>query len=123
MALASGCAASPPTSAPLIGEWGGPQVRLSLTAVGGKMEFDCASATIDAPIRPDPNGKFSAPGRHEAFTAGPTPADVAPPTTAAHFEGHVEGDTMHLTIHRKSETAAQEYTLQRGRRVKIIRCM
>jgi hypothetical protein len=120
--MACAADAAPPLPA-LTGEWGGPQVRMSLTATGGKMEFDCASATIDAPVRPDPTGKFSAPGRHEAFTGGPTPADVAPPTTAAHFEGHVEGDTMHLTIHRKGETATQEYTLQRGRRVKIIRCM
>ena len=121
MALATGCASASP--APLTGDWGGPQVRLSLTAAGGKMDFDCASATIEAPIRLDPAGKFSAPGRHEAFAGGPTLADAPPPMTAARFEGRVEGDTMHLTIHRKGETATQEYTLQRGRRVKIIRCV
>ena len=120
MACAAGAA---PPLPPLTGDWGGPRVRLSLTETGGKMDFDCASATIDAPIRLDAAGKFSAPGRHEAFAAGPTPADTAPPTTAARFEGHVEGDTMHLTVHLKGETATQEYTLQRGRRVKIIRCM
>ena len=104
----------------LVGEWGGPQVQLSLTAAGGRIEFSCAAATIAA-IRPDPAGKFSADGRHEEFTGGPVQADAAPAATPARYTGQVDGDTLQLTVHRQGR-AAETYTLQRGKRSKLIRC-
>lgn len=105
----------------LAGNWGGPQVRLSLTETGGKLDMSCAAATIDGPIHPDASGKFSATGRYEAFVGGPTQADAPPTTTALHVMGHVEGNTMHITLHQKG-AKAETYTLERDRRVKLIRC-
>ena len=111
--------ASPPA---LTGEWGGPQVHLSLGDTGGTMEFSCASARIEAPVHPDAAGKFTVKGHHEAFSNGPTPADALRPITPAHFTGHVDGNTLHLSVHRPGATA-ENYTLERGRRTKMIRCV
>lgn len=107
----------------LTGDWGGNQARLSLTETGGRVDLGCATATFDSPVRPDASGKFSANARYEEFTGGPTRADEAPATTPVHVMGHVDGDTLHLTMHRKGAPAAEDYTLQRGRKVKLIRCM
>ena len=105
----------------LVGEWGAPQVRLSLGATGGRIEFSCAAATIDAAVHPDAAGTFSVAGRHEDFTGGPAPADTPPRTTPARFTGKVEGDILQLSVKREG-AAAETYTLQRGRRTKLIRC-
>lgn len=105
----------------LVGEWGGPQVHLSLNETGGRIDFSCASATIDAAVQPDAGGKFNAAGRHEAFTGGPVQADAAPPSTPVRYAGWIDGDNLHLSILRKG-AAAETYVLQRGRRSKLIRC-
>lgn len=110
------------SEAPLIGDWGGSQVQLQLTETGGKLELSCASASIDTPVRLDATSKFGATGRYESFTGGPTQGDVAPAMAKVHFDGHVDGDTMHLSIRRGGDEAAERYTLERGRRVKLIRC-
>nr|WP_310522776.1 hypothetical protein [Polymorphobacter sp.] len=113
-----------PHPSALTGDWGGRQIRLSLTDAGGTIEFGCASASIDAPVHPDTNGKFTAAGRHEAFAAGPThSADAPPATTAVRYTGHVQGDTLHLSVHQHGQKTTEDYTLERGHRVKIIRCM
>lgn len=109
-------------AAPLTGDWGGPQVRLVLTDKGGTLELSCASASLDAPIHPDATGTFTATGRYEAFTGGPALADAPPATTPAQFSGRITGDTLQLSVHPKGDKTAQAYTLERGRRVKLIRC-
>jgi hypothetical protein len=109
-------------SPPLTGEWGGPQVRLVLKDNGGTLELACASAHLGTPIRPDATGKFVADGTYESFSGGPVLADIPPKITAARFSGHIEGNTMHLSVWPSGEKTAQDYTLERGRRVKLIRC-
>lgn len=105
----------------LVGEWGGPQVKMSLGAAGGRIEFSCAAATIDAAVHPDAAGMFYVAGRHEDFTSGPAPADTPASTTPARFTGKVDGDILQLSVKRQG-AAAETYTLQRGRRTKLIRC-
>ena len=121
--LMATAADSTAAGAPLVGDWGGRQIRLSLAETGGKVDFNCASASIDSAVMPDAKGSFTATGRYEAFDAGPMHnADAAPKTIAAHFTGHVDGNTLHLSVHRKG-SEAESYTLERDRRVKLIRCM
>jgi len=115
--------ASPPKPAPLTGDWGGPQVRLHLGEAGGRLDMSCASASIDTPVRPDAAGRFGATGRYESFTGGPTRADAPPSMVVAHFDGHVEGNSLHLSVRQHGVKTAENFTLERGRRVKLIRCM
>jgi len=116
-------AAASPAALPLTGEWGGSQVRLVLTETGGTLDMACASASIDAAVHPDATGKFGATGRYESFTGGPTRADAPPAMVMAHFDGHVEGNSLHLSVRQHGEKTAQNFTLERGRQVKLIRCM
>ena len=111
------------SSETLTGIWGGPQVRLSLTESGGKLELGCAAATIDSPVRLDKQGMFAVSGRYEQFASGQTDADAPPKFIKTRFVGHVDGDTLHLAVHLDGSKTPQDYTLQRGRRTKLINCM
>lgn len=117
------CAASYPAGLPLTGEWGGHGVNLSLSADGGKLEYDCAAGTLTGAVHPNSNGKFTATGRHEAYTPGPQNADAKPGGVATHYVGSVSGATMILQVQPAGETHMTSYTLTQGRRAKLIRCM
>ena len=106
----------------LTGVWGGPQIIVTLGETGGNVQFSCASAGIDSPVRPDLKGKFSIVAQQSEFGTGPTPADRALATFPTRFAGHVDGDILHLAIERRGAEPAH-YTLKRDRRVKLIRCM
>ncbi len=105
----------------LTGEWGGPQAKLVLGPTGGVMTLACASATISAPLRPDATGRFDVMGRYEIHGGGMVAADTPPAMVQARFSGRLDGSAMHLSVHRKG-VAPEVYTLELGRRVKVIRC-
>jgi len=117
------CAASYPSGPPLTGDWGGRGLNLTLTADGGKLEYDCAAGTLTGAVHPDSNGEFTATGTHEAFTPGPQNADAKPGGVAAQYVGSVSGSTMILQVQPAGETRMASYTLTQGRRAKLIRCM
>ena len=53
---------------------------------------------------------------------GPQPGDEAPAQKEAVFEGRVQGDTLVLTVSR-ADGPAQSFTLLKGKRAKLIRCL
>lgn len=112
---------APPLHAPLTGQWAGPQVQLTAGGTGAKIEFSCASATIDAAVYPDDAGNFKVSGHHSGFSDRPTSADVRPASSPVIFTGRVDGDILHLNLHRKG-AQDESYRLERGRRTKMIRC-
>jgi len=105
------------------GDWGGAQARLAIFADGGRLDLSCASASLDTPLVATGNGGFSASGHYEEFGGGPTLADAAPALIAARFTGRVDGDVMQLSMQVHGAAAAQHFTLERGRRVKLVRCL
>lgn len=105
---------------PLTGEWGGDRTRLTLTADGAVLRQDCAEASF-GPVAPDAGGRFSAAGRFAAAGPGPQAGDAPASGVPARFDGHVAGDTLHLTILPQGG-APQRLTLIAGRQVKLIRC-
>lgn len=115
--------AATPTHPALTGEWGGFQARLRLDAAGGRLELDCASASIDSAVHPDADGKFSAEGRLEAYAPGPDRrGDTAPVFTKAHFKGQIDGKALQLSVRLAGQEQVQDYALVRDRKVKIVRC-
>jgi hypothetical protein len=84
-------------SAPLIGTWGGPDLKVAVTAQGTTTEFICAHGTIDQ-IAPDASGNFSATGtyvyEHPATGAGQPNTD----SHAARYDGQLSGTTMRVTV-------------------------
>ncbi len=109
-------------AAPLTGVWGGPQVRLLLTATGGTMATGCAELALAAPIIPSPHGHFKIGGTQQLLRPGPQRADAPPPTTAAQIEGNIVGTVMTLTVSAQGE-APQTYQLDAGREGKLVRCL
>lgn len=107
----------------LAGEWGGDRAQLTITAAGGRIDYDCGSGTIVGPVRLDAKNRFKASGRHEEFSAGPMQADSAPVTHATAYSGSLKGDTLALTVKVAGETKPRTLTLLRGKRVKLIRCL
>ena len=98
-------------------------VEFSPSTDGGTLEYDCAAGTIKGAIHPNSNGEFTATGTHEAFAAGPQPADATPPTVTANYVGSVSGTTMILQVQPAGAARMTSYTLTHGRRAKLIRCM
>ena len=92
--LLSACGDHSPTgpggTVPL-GDWGGVDIALTVTASGGTLQRLCASGTISRPMTLDGTGRFDAPGIY-VVTAGPS---VMHP---ARYTGTTDGHTMTLTI-------------------------
>lgn len=112
-------AAGPAAAAPLQGQWGGDRTIVQITETGGRIEQDCASGTFAGPIRADARGHFIASGRFDDHEAGSQREDAA--ATAARFEGHVAGNTLHLAIHIGT-APPRRLTLVAGQAVKLLRC-
>lgn len=107
------------------GVWGGPQVQMEVGAAATHIRFDCAEGAIPGALTLDADGRFEARGRYDAFTGGAQAVDERPSAAKAnaHFIGRVEGDRLTLEIRRDGVEAPLRYTLVKGVRAKLIRCL
>lgn len=112
-------------SSTVSGAWGGRGIALNATPSGGTTEYDCATGTIDEPIRPDQHGNFKAIGRH-AFESG-GPAGPGAPTAAsqpARYEGWTDGAHMRLTVTlTTSGNRVGTYELTKGAPAALEKCV
>lgn len=106
------------------GSWGGTHVSLELGPNGGVLEFDCASGTIDEPVRTGPGGRFAARGTHVPGQGGPEREGYEPPRLPAEYSGEAEGDRMTLNV-RVPSTGVEigPLALRRGAEPMILRCL
>jgi hypothetical protein len=109
----------------VIGAWGGEHIRLVLTETGGRLEYDCAFGTIDAPLRPDEAGNFEARGTHAFERGGPVLPGMPPPKQyAARYSGWTNGTDMRLTVTLPDK--GQDFgtfLLHRGRPPLLDKCL
>lgn len=103
-----------------IGLWGGGETRLVVSAHGATLEQGCASGRTDGPLRPGADGSFAVRGSFARHASGPQREDDRP--GPALFEGRIEGDRMQLIISPATGPRLAE-TLERGRSVKLVRCL
>ncbi len=87
---------------------------------GAQLEFDCAAGEITEPLTIDGNGDFDVHGTYAAEHPGPTTRDDDA-GAAAHYRGHVEGDTMTLKIARGKDEIGS-FTLTRDRQPILRKC-
>ncbi len=106
----------------LNGIWGGDRAQLVLDAQGGRLTMDCANGQIDGPIQMNKLGVFTASGTFEQHQPGPQAADALA-STSARFSGAVTADSLQLTITPTGTGQSQVFSLRKGVRVKIIRCL
>jgi hypothetical protein len=100
--------------------WGGDHVIMEVAENGAQLEFDCAAGQITGPLMVDANGNFDVHGTFAAEHPGPTTREDDS-RAAAHYSGHIEGDTMTLKIVRDKEEIGP-FTLTRGRQSILRKC-
>lgn len=127
--LLAACSGSAARSAPaggagqlLTGNWGGLHAGLVLTASGGRIEFDCASGSIDAPLHADTSGAFSATGTYAGGHGGPVRQDAPDARQPAQYQGTVSGKRMELTVSSGGETIGS-FQLERDGNGPMARCL
>lgn len=92
--FAAGCSSA--TAPIVIGQWGGKEASLTLTAAGGTVAYLCGAGTIDSAWTLTNEGHFAAFGSHY-FGGGPVPPGGSPPHPAR-FSGQVDGSFLTLTV-------------------------
>ena len=106
----------------ILGEWGGLHAGLVLSSAGGHIEFDCASGSIDAPLRVDKAGRFSLPGTYAGGHGGPVRQDAPDDRQPARYLGTVSDKQMDLTVTVGPETIGS-FQLERDGTGPMARCL
>jgi hypothetical protein len=120
--LRAGAQAAPDASAIATGAWGGEHIVLKVSEKGADVEFDCAHGQVTQPITLDKRGDFDVAGTFTPEHGGPVRRDENPTSASARYSGHVDGDTMSLTVTLGKEKVGT-YTLNRGSRPRITKCL
>lgn len=89
-------ACSDATAPELEGQWGGPEATLTLSALGGSVEYACGAGTIDAGWKLAADGRWTASGQHSAG-GGPAPIDGRPSHPAV-YAGTLQGSILTFTV-------------------------
>jgi hypothetical protein len=102
--------------------WSAPDVNLTVSARGGKLEQGCASGSF-GPVRPDSRGRFRVAGTFEPYQPGRQRAQEGADErhAAVRFDGSIRGETLLLTV-RPAHGPAEAHMLLKGKRTKTIRC-
>ena len=117
---ANGAQAATPT---LSGMWGGDRAVLTMTAQGGRLEFDCGYATLSGPVALDRQGRFKAAGVYYPESGGMVDADAPPVQLVARFDGTISGSDLRLTFKQAKGGPDQAFRMVAGKRQKLIRCL
>ena len=122
--LLAGCKTTEPEIQPVIGNWGGTHIGLVLDPAGGRLEYDCATGTIDQPVIVNSLGEFHEKGTHTPGTGGPVRQDYVPPTLPALYHGSVKGERMTLRVIVPSNgTVIGPLELRLGATPILMRCL
>lgn len=120
LALA-GCASTGPPLA-LDGQWGGRGVGLVIEVGVGRLDYDCASGTIEAIVTTD-DGRFAATGTHVPGQGGPERVGEVRPSFRATYSGTLRGGRMTLGATVENGTRLGPFTLVRGAEPLLLRCL
>ncbi len=123
MLVLAACGTMSQAPSALSGQWGGPRVGLVLVGGLGKLEYDCASGTIDQPVMPGRDGRFTAAGTHIRGQGGPERVGQVFTAVRATYAGRVEGEAMTLTVTLEDGTVIGPHRLRRGAEPQLMRCL
>ena len=104
------------------GNWGGDQVSLNVSEGGATIEFACAHGKITEPMVIDSNGKFSVKGTFVRERGGPTREGKERGDDAT-YSGSVQSETMTLKIINSAGETLGDFTLVRGKSVRLRKCL
>ena len=114
----------PPGRAVAMGEWGGQQIALQVTAEQSRFELGCAHAVVKGVIQLDASGKFNTQGNF-TYEGGPVYNDDSR-TFPATIAGTVTADntmTVTFTVNKPGETQTfGPFTLVLGKQATLFKC-
>lgn len=106
------------------GSWGGDHALLTLTPLGGTIEYDCASGSVAANWQVTPDGIFTATGGYLAGHGGPIRIDEDTTSRPVRYQGTIRGSTMKLTVTlTDSAKVLGVFDLVRGRNGSVFKCL
>jgi hypothetical protein len=111
----------PDAKAVASGTWGGEHVLLQVSDKGAEVEFDCAHGQITQPMALNEHGDFDIAGTFTAEHGGPVRRDETSSANPARYSGHVNGDTLSLTVTLEKDTLGP-FTLTRDNRPILKKC-
>jgi hypothetical protein len=106
----------------LPGKWGGEHARLEVSDAGGRVEFDCAHGSLDAPLDVDTAGRFSVPGTF-VLEGGPERIDQPRPARVVRYAGRVDGSRMELELLSETGERLESFSLEFGRAALLFKCL
>lgn len=94
-----------------------------MTATGGTLDYDCAAGTIEGPLRPNEDGRFSAVGTHTPRRGGPETEEQVLPSYRVEYAGQVRGKLMSLHARVANGVVLGPFLLRNGTEPTIVRCL
>ena len=119
--LQAGTRAVPDASAVATGAWGGEHVVLEVSEKGAAVEFDCAHGQVTQPVTLDKHSDFDVAGTFTPEHGGPVRRNENAPPASARYSGHVDGDSMSLTVTLGKQRVGI-FALVRGSRPRLMKC-
>jgi hypothetical protein len=104
------------------GSWGGDQVLLSVSDDGASIEFACAHGKITERMVTDSEGKFSVKGTFIRERGGPTRQGEERGDDVT-YSGAVQSETMTLKVLNGAGETIGDFTLVRGKSVRLRKCL
>ena len=121
LASLAACASMPNKPVFLTGQWGGQGIDMLVEGGLAQVQFDCAAGTIDANMAA--TGAFSAPGTYRPGQGGPVRVGQIFISKRAVYSGTVTEDQMTLAVRVEDGTNVGPFSLTRGARGQIRRCL
>jgi hypothetical protein len=82
------------TPGPLIGTWGGNNIRMTIGSAETTITYACGDGVVNKPIILDAAGRFNVEGTYDVQGGGPS---IATPISAL-YSGVISGMTMSLAV-------------------------
>src|SRR2546423_15128871 len=76
------------------GGWGGTHIQLTVTNGSASIEYDCATGTIDGPLKVESRGRFDWRGKHVGEHGGPVGINGNREAGRTSFNGLADGGAM-----------------------------
>jgi hypothetical protein len=107
----------------IIGSWAGNHITMEVTQQGAKIEYDCASGTINKKIILDKNKRFDVSGTQVEEHGGPIRESDAPNSYPVRFIGRIKGKRMTLVVKRKDNNKIiGTFSLLHGQESLLVKC-